>query len=255
MSQVKLQVENITKEFVNKGEENLIALSDVSMSVGVGEFLCIVGPSGCGKTTLLRIIAGLETATNGNIYIDGKIMNEPGPEKGLIFQEFALFPWRNVEKNIEFGLQFTNVPQTARKEIIEKYLKMVSLTGWEGRYPYELSGGMKQRVAIARALATEPEILLMDEPFGALDAQTRNILQDELLRIWKETGKTIIFVSHNIEEAAYLGDRVLVLTARPGRTKNFHPIGLPRPRDRSGSEFVKVRESILKEVMEEVNDL
>ncbi len=255
MSQIKLQVEGITKEFINKDEQKLVALRDVSISVNVGEFLCIVGPSGCGKTTLLRIIAGLETAANGNIYIDGRVMNEPGPEKGLVFQEFALFPWRNVEKNIEFGLQFTNVPQTARKGIIERYLKMVNLAGWESRYPFELSGGMKQRVAIARALATDPEILLMDEPFGSLDAQTRNILQDELLRIWRETGKTIIFVSHNIEEATYLGDRVLVLTARPGRTKNFHSIELPRPRDRARSEFIKVRELILKEVMEEVENL
>lgn len=255
MSQIKLQVEGITKEFTNKDEQKLIALRDVNISVNVGEFICIVGPSGCGKTTLLRIIAGLETATNGNIYIDGRVMNEPGPEKGLVFQEFALFPWRSVEKNIEFGLQFTNVPQTARKGIIEKYLKMVNLAGWESRYPFELSGGMKQRVAIARALATDPEILLMDEPFGSLDAQTRNTLQDELLRIWRETGKTIIFVSHNIEEATYLGDRVLVLTARPGQIKNFYSIALPHPRERATSEFIKIRETILKEVMEEVENL
>lgn len=251
---IKLKAEKITKVFTNKEEERLTALRDVSIEVESGEFVCIVGPSGCGKTTLLRIIAGLESASSGNIYVDGKVMNDPCPKKGMIFQEFALFPWRTVQKNIEFGLEYTNVPNENRKEIINKYLKMVNLTEWQDRYPFELSGGMRQRVAIARALANNPEILLMDEPFGSLDAQTRNILQEEVLRIWKETGKTIIFVSHNIEEAIYLGNEVVVLTALPGQIKNIHPVRLPRPRNRASVDFIKLRERILKEVVEEVNN-
>jgi NitT/TauT family transport system ATP-binding protein len=254
MKQIKLQVKNVTKVFPERDNKVLGILKDISLEVTEGELVCIVGPSGCGKTTLLRIIAGLESASSGNIYVDGKVMNDPCPKKGMIFQEFTLFPWRTVKKNIEFGLEYTNVSNENRKEIINKYLKMVNLTEWKDRYPFELSGGMRQRAAIARALANNPEILLMDEPFGSLDAQTRNILQEEILRIRKETGKTIVFVSHNIEEAIYLGNEVVVLTALPGQIKNIHPVGLPRPRNRTSVDFIKLRELILKEVIEEVNN-
>jgi NitT/TauT family transport system ATP-binding protein len=222
------------------------------MGVKEGEFTCVVGPSGCGKTTLLRIIAGLETADEGDVYIDGEIANEPSPAKGMVFQEFALFPWRTVLKNVEFGLEYKGIPAEEQEKIAEKYLKLVNLAGWGDKYPYELSGGMKQRVAIARALANDPKILLMDEPFGALDAQTRNILQKELLDVWEGTRKTIVFVSHNIDEATYLADRVIVLTARPGRIKNVHDVKLPRPRDRMGHGFLNTRKEILDEVVEEV---
>jgi NitT/TauT family transport system ATP-binding protein len=249
----KLKVEEITKVFTNKNGETLTVLKNFNMQVADGEFVCIVGPSGCGKTTLLRIIAGLEAATGGNIYVDGKIMNTPTPKKGMVFQEFALFPWRTVQKNIEFGLEYSGVLPEQRRKITNEYLKMVNLIGWKDKYPFELSGGMKQRVAIARALANNPEILLMDEPFGSLDAQTRNILQEELLKIWEKTHKTIVFVSHNIEEAIYLGDKVIVLTSLPAQIKNIYPVEIPRPRNRANIEFVKMRESILKEIIEEVN--
>ncbi len=254
MTRLKLQVRDLTKVFAETCTAALTVLEDISFQANQGEFVCIVGPSGCGKTTLLKVIAGLENASNGSICVDGEMMNEPSPKKGMVFQEFALFPWRTVERNVEFGLEHTGVVREKRKEIIDRYLKMVNLAAWGNRYPFELSGGMKQRAAIARALANNPEILLMDEPFGSLDAQTRSILQDELLRIWKQTGKTIVFVSHNIEEATYLGDKIVVLTALPGRVKNIHSIGLSRPRNRASVDFIKMRELILKEVVNEVSN-
>jgi NitT/TauT family transport system ATP-binding protein len=248
-----LEINNLTKVFFDsKTNERLVALKGINMKVKEGEFVCVVGPTGCGKTTLLKIIAGLERADEGEIFIDGEKTEEPSPEKGMVFQEFALFPWRSVIKNVEFGLEYKGIPPEERKKIAKKYLELVDLAGWEDKYPFELSGGMKQRVAIARALANDPKILLMDEPFGSVDAQTRNILQDHILRIWEKTGKTIIFVSHNIDEATYLADRVIVLTARPGRVKSIHNVELPRPRDRTSIQFVKVRRKILKEVVEEV---
>ena len=253
MPQFKLEINNLTKVFVDsKTNEKLVALKDIHMKVKEGEFVCVVGPTGCGKTTLLKIIAGLERADEGEIFIDGETTEEPSPEKGMVFQEFALFPWRSIIKNVEFGLEYKGIPPEERKKIAKKHLKLVDLTGWEDKYPFELSGGMKQRVAIARALANDPKILLMDEPFGSVDAQTRNILQDHILRIWERTGKTIVFVSHNIDEATYLADRVIVLTARPGHVKSVHNVGLPRPRDRTSIQFVKVRKKILKDVIEEV---
>lgn len=242
-----LEVKNITKVF-----NDFVVLKGISMKAREGEFVCVVGPSGCGKTTLLRIIAGLERADDGDIYVDGKLMNEPSREKGMVFQEFALFPWRVVRKNVEFGLEYRGMPLGERKKLSEKYIRLVGLSGWEDKYPYELSGGMKQRVAIARALVNNPRILLMDEPFASVDAQTRNILQGELLRIWKETRKTIVFVTHNIDESVYLADRVMVLTSPPAVIKNVHKIELKRPRDRTGVEFIRIRKKILKEVAEEV---
>ena len=179
-----LEVKNVTKAF-----RDLVVFKMISMEFKEGEFSCIVGPSGCGKTTLLRVIAGLEKADDGNIYVNGKLMNEPSKEKGMVFQEFTLFPWRTVRKNVEFGLEFKTISQSQRMKISDKFLKMVNLLEWADRYPFELSGGMKQRVAIARSLVNDPKILLMDEPFGSLDAQTRNMLQFELLDIWKKLEK------------------------------------------------------------------
>ena len=242
-----LEVKNLRKAF-----GDFVVFENISMKVKEGEFVCIVGPSGCGKTALLRVIAGLEKADNGSIYVDRKLMNEPSREKGLVFQEFALFPWRTVRKNVEFGLEYGGVPLKDRKKLSEKYIKLVGLSGWEDKYPHELSGGMKQRVAIARALVNNPRILLMDEPFASVDAQTRNILQGELLRIWKETRKTIVFVTHNIDEAVYLADRVIVLTSPPAKIKKVREIRLKRPRDRTSGEFTKIRKKILQEVVEEV---
>ena len=242
-----MEVKNVRKAF-----GDFVVFENISMKVKEGEFVCVVGPSGCGKTTLLRVIAALEKADEGSIYVDEKPMNEPSKEKGLVFQEFALFPWRTVRKNVEFGLEYGGIPLTERRKISEKHLKLVGLSGWGAKYPYELSGGMKQRVAIARALANDPKILLMDEPFASVDAQTRNILQGELLRIWKETRKTIVFVTHNIDEAVYLADRVIVLTSPPAKIKRIHEIGLKRPRDRTSREFTKIRKKILQEVVEEV---
>lgn len=251
MSQFKLQVENITKIF-NKGtDEELVALKGVSLNAKEGEFVCIIGPSGCGKTTLLRIIAGLEMDDEGDIYVDGKMIDGPSPEKGMVFQEFALFPWRTVRKNVEFGLEYKGVPPEERKKISEKYLEMVGLVGWGDKYPFELSGGMKQRVAIARALANDPKILLMDEPFGSVDAQTRNMLQEELIKIWEKAKKTILFVTHSIDEATYLAERVIVLTARPGHVKNTRSIELAHPRDRTSIDFLKIRKNLLEEIAEE----
>jgi len=242
-----LEVKSVTKVF-----NDFVVLKRVSMLAREGEFVCVVGPSGCGKTTLLRVIAGLERADEGGIYVDGKLMNEPSREKGMVFQEFALFPWRTVRKNVEFGLEYTEMLSVDRKSLSEKYIKLVGLYGWEDKYPHELSGGMKQRVAIARALVNDPKILLMDEPFASVDMQTRNVLQGELLRIWRETRKTIVFVTHNIDESVYLADRVIVLTSPPAGVKSVHKIGLKRPRNRTGLEFTKIREKILGGVAEEV---
>ena len=252
MSIFKLQVKNISKHFLNDSGEKTAVLEDVSFDIKDGEFACIVGPSGCGKTTILRIVAGLEPEYEGAVIIDDEKTTGPNPQKGMVFQEFALFPWRTVRRNIEFGMEFQNLPPAKRKAVAERYLKMVNLEGWGNKFPYELSGGMKQRVAIARALANDPKILLMDEPFGALDAQTRNVLQKELLQLWEETGMTIVFVSHNIDEAIYLSQKVIVLSARPANIKSIHRIDLPTGTERTTDRFLKYRKTILEQVVEEV---
>ena len=223
----------------------MMALEDISIEVKPAEFLCIIGPSGCGKTTLLRMVAGLDHPSSGEIILDGKEVKGPSPDRGMVFQEFSLFPWRTVLKNVEFGLEIKGVGDKARGEIAEKYIELVGLQGFENHYPYELSGGMKQRVAIARALATEPSILLMDEPFGSVDAQTRNILQEELLEIWKRTKKTVLFVTHSVDEAVYLADRVAVMSARPGCLIKCLDIDIPRPRKRTSVEVNEFREKLL----------
>ena len=246
----KLEVRNVTKAYISE-EGEIKALEDINLDVKPGEFLCIIGPSGCGKTTLLRMIAGLEYPTSGEIILDGKEVKGPSSDRGMVFQEFSLFPWRTVLKNVEFGLQMRNIKSKERHAIAERYIELVGLRGFEKHYPYELSGGMKQRVAIARALATEPSILLMDEPFGSVDAQTRNILQEELLQIWKRTEKTIIFVTHSVDEAVYLADRVVVMSARPGRIVECIDIDIERPRKRTSVEANVIREQLLRKLITE----
>ncbi|KYC54004.1 MAG: Trehalose/maltose import ATP-binding protein MalK [Candidatus Methanofastidiosum methylothiophilum] len=254
MNKVKVEVKNIFKSYISSDDgKPLPVVEDVSFKVYEGEFLCIVGSSGCGKTTILRLIAGLQDADSGEILLDGNKIKSTSSKRGMVFQEFALFPWRTVQKNVEFGLEYKGMTPEERNELSKKFVSMVGLSGYENSYPHQLSGGMKQRVAIARALVNDPDVLLMDEPFGALDAQTRNILQDELLRIWAETKKTIIFITHNVDEAVYLGDRVLVLTKRPAKIKKEFNINLSRRRKRTNIEFVMLRKEILDELMEEIN--
>lgn len=210
--------------------EEFVALESFSLSIEDGAFIAIVGPSGCGKSTLLDIVAGLTKSKGGSITIDGCEVTGPNLDRGFIMQGYALFPWRTVRRNVEYGLEVKRIPKKDRTEIARKYIELVDLNGFEDRYPNELSGGMRQRVAIARSLAYDPKVLLMDEPFAAVDAQTRESLQDELLKIWGKTKKTVIFVTHSIEEAVLLADRVVVMTPRPGRIQRIVDINLPRPR-------------------------
>jgi NitT/TauT family transport system ATP-binding protein len=240
----KLKLHGVTKAFQSE-EVEINALEDINLEVKPNEFLCIIGPSGCGKTTLLRMIAGLDYPSSGEIILDGDRVSGPSPDRGMVFQEYSLFPWRTVLKNIEFGLKIRGMEDKERSKIAERYLELVGLQDFGNSYPYELSGGMKQRVAIARALATEPSILLMDEPFGSVDAQTRNVLQEELLEIWRRTKKTILFVTHSVDEAVYLADRVAVMSARPGRIIECMKIGIPRPRKRTSMEANEIREQLL----------
>lgn len=235
----------ITLEHVEKSIGSLEILKDINFSVDTGEFLCMVGPSGCGKTTLLKCIAGLRNYT-GDIFIGDAKSEGINRAIGYVFQEFSLFPFRTVKGNMEFGLEIQKRPKKEIEETVEKSLDLFRLHGFEHAYPHELSGGMQKKVAIARALATNPEILLMDEPFVSLDAQTRNMLQKELLRIWQKTKKTIIFVTHNVDEAVFLADRVMVLTKRPATIKREFTVGLKRERDRTSSKFVSIRKEILK---------
>jgi len=241
----RLIVNDLTQVFKKDDNSELTALDHISLEVGDKEFVCILGPSGCGKTTLLRLIAGLDTATSGSIVLDGKELRGPSPKIGFVFQEYSLFPWRTVIDNIAFGLEMNGVPKEERYRIAEHYLELVNLSTFKTSYPSELSGGMRQRVAVARALALDPVLLLMDEPFGALDAQTRNKLQTELLDIWEKTKKTIVFITHSVDEAVYLSDRIVVLSPRPGRVCRVERIDLPRPRDRTSQEFAELRRDIL----------
>lgn len=246
-----LDIKNVFKLFSVDGKE-MEALRDISLSIKDNEFICFIGPSGCGKTTLLRIIAGLEEPSSGGVYLSGKLIRGPGPERGMVFQEYSLFPWRTVLDNVAFGLELKGVRKAERREKARQYLKMVGLERFEERYPHELSGGMKQRVAIARALVNEPHALLMDEPFGALDAQTRNIMQSELLRIWEEEKKTIVFVTHSVDEAIYLADRIVIMSARPGRIKDIIEVDIPRPRNRTSLEVNEIRDRILCDLRSEI---
>jgi len=230
MTAVKIGFQKVRKEFVVRGEgggpsDRFTALEDITLDVRPGEFLALVGPSGCGKSTLLDLLGGLTAPTSGRILLDGRPIEGPARDRGIVFQQYALFPWRTAAQNVEFGLDIAGLKAKQRREIARHYLDLVGLTAFADRYPHELSGGMKQRVAIARSLAYDPEVLLMDEPFAALDAQTRETLQGELLRIWRATGKTIIFITHGIDEAVVLGQRVAVMTSRPGRIK--HVVEIP----------------------------
>jgi len=241
---------NVQKIFT-RDKRRIVAVDDFALHVKPQEFVCILGPSGCGKTTILRIIAGLELPTSGNAEINGIEIKSPGKDRGMVFQEFALFPWRTVRKNIEFGLEINHLPPEERNRIVDRYIELVGLIGFEDAHPRELSGGMKQRVGIARALANNPEVLLMDEPFGSLDAQTRNLMQKELLRIWESARKTVIFVTHSVEEAVYLADKIVVMTARPGKVREKIDVPLTRPRDRTSREFIQIRANVLTVLEEE----
>ncbi len=221
------------------------ALSDVTFDVTDGEFVCVVGPSGCGKTTLFRIIAGLEQPTEGQVLLDGDPLDGPTTDLGLVFQEYHLFPWLTVADNVGFGPDHTGMDRDVRDARVRELVDLVGLGGSADSYPRDLSGGMKQRVALARALALDPGLLLMDEPFGAVDAQTKRMLQDELLDIWTETGKTVLFVTHDVEEAVRLADRVIVMAADPGRIKTVVDVDLPRPRTRTDETFGAVYERVL----------
>ncbi|MCL6552231.1 MAG: ABC transporter ATP-binding protein [Firmicutes bacterium] len=224
-----VDVRGLSKVFV-RGARRVAALEDLSLQVAGGEFVTIVGPSGCGKSTFLHLLGGFVPPTTGVMRIAGREVTGPGPDRGVMFQELALFPWRTVLGNVTWGLEVQGRPRAERLAIAERYLALVGLLAFKDAFPAELSGGMKQRVALARVLAFDPAVLLMDEPFGALDAQTRELMQEELQRIWLETGKTVLFVTHDVEEAVYLGDRVVVFSARPGRIKAEVSVRLPRPR-------------------------
>ena len=246
-----LVIEEVSKVFAStNGETN--TLDNVSLSINKGEFVSVVGPSGCGKSTLLNIIAGLEEATGGKVSLDGRVITGAGPDRVVMFQEAALFPWLKVIDNVEYGMKIAGMPKAARREKAFHYLKMVHLTRFASSYPHELSGGMRQRVALARALAMDSDIMLMDEPFAALDSQTRNILHLELQQIWAATKKTIIFVTHNVEEAVLLSDRVMVMSAYPGRIKKEFQVKLARPRDIDNIDLAFVISQIVRELKEEV---
>ncbi len=232
-------------------EREVVALDGIDLEIVAGEFVCLLGPSGCGKSTLLNAIAGFSLPTEGSILANGRAVVAPGPDRAMVFQEYALFPWMTVERNVAFGLEMKREPAGAIRAKVDALLRKLSLHDFRDRFPKDLSGGMRQRVAIARALAIDSPMLLMDEPFGALDALTRRNLQDELLRIWSELGKTVVFVTHGIEEAIYLADRVVVMTYRPGTVKRIVPVTLPRPRDPASPEFNQLEKTVSRLVMEE----
>jgi len=240
-----LTIRGVTKRF-SVGDGELEALAPVDLSIPTGEFVCMIGASGCGKSTLLRIIAGFEEPTTGNVAMYGKAITGPGSDRGMVFQDYALFPWMTVSQNVSFGPRQRQLPREEIARTADEFVRMVGLERFADRYPNQLSGGMKQRVAIARVLANNASILLMDEPFGALDALTREQLQNELLQIWKRTGVTTIFVTHSVEEAVLLADRVLVMSAGPGRIDSDFRIDLPRPRDVSSPEFNALRRDIAR---------
>ncbi len=249
----KVLLQNISVTYATNSGERLTALQAINLQVRPGEFLCIVGPSGCGKSTLLHLMAGLQRQTSGEVLVDNTPVEAPGTDRILIFQELGLFPWLTVGQNVEFGLRMKGVPKSARQEKVREYLHLVHLQQFEDSYTHQLSGGMRQRVALARALATEPDVLLMDEPFAALDAQTRDLLHDELERIWAQTARTIIFVTHNVREAVRLGDRVILLTFRPGRVKREYDVDLPRPRHLEDVDVAGMAREILNDLREEIN--
>lgn len=239
----KMEIRGISKTYYNK-KDYFTAIEDVSFDVYDGEFLVLLGPGRCGKTVLLNIIAGLEEKSTGTVLYDGKEIKGVNPEVGMVFQKMALMPFKTVMENVELGLKFSGMKKKERREICQKYIDLVGLQGFENAYPNALSGGMKQRVGIARAYANNPKVLIMDEPFGALDAQTRYAMQNEILRIWEQERRTIIYVTNNIEEAIYLGSRIVLLTQCPAKVKQAYEIDLPRPRNMVSPEFMALRTMI-----------
>ena len=248
----KVTITNVSRMFTKEDGTTVHALDNVNLDVQNREFICIIGPSGCGKTTFLRILAGLDFPSSGTITLDDVPIKGPGPKRGMVFQEYSLFPWRSVVDNVTFGLEICGTNKKEARHIAMSYLELVGLSKFAKSYPNELSGGMKQRVAIARALVNDPKVLLMDEPFGAVDAQTRNRLQQELLKIWERDKKTVLFITHSVDEAVFLADRVVVFTARPGRIKEIFDINLKRPRDRTSVEANIAREKLLSSLGTEI---
>jgi NitT/TauT family transport system ATP-binding protein len=246
----KVRIEGVSKSYDGK-----LALAPVDLALAENSFTCLLGPSGCGKSTLLNIIAGFLPPTTGRVRVDGETVAGASADRGVVFQEYALFPWRTALANVEFGPLMRRKPAGERRDIARRYLDLVGLQGHAAKYPNELSGGMKQRVAIARAIANAPSVLLMDEPFGALDAQTREVLQEELLRIWEQERKTVVFVTHSISEAVFLADHIVVMATQPGAIKQVIDVALERPRDRLDLEFVALERRIKHLVREEVQKL
>lgn len=244
-----IEIKNVCKGFTDTNKE---VLRNVNLKIAEGEFVCLLGPSGCGKSTLLNLIAGLDMPDSGEITFGGKPVTEPGPERIMIFQEAALFPWLSVIDNVKFGMKAAGIPKEERDAHAMKYLAMVNLASCRNYHPSQLSGGMKQRVAIARALAMNSKVLLMDEPFAALDKQTKNLLRDELERIWLTERKTVIYVTHSVEEALFFGDRVVMMSANPGKVSSIFNVDFPRPRQIDAPEFVELRHNILSDLRVEV---
>jgi NitT/TauT family transport system ATP-binding protein len=249
----KIRLAGATRTFLDGG---VIAFQDLTFDVKPNEALCVVGPSGCGKTTLLRCLAGLILPSEGQIFLDEQPLTAPSPVVGMVFQHFGLFPWKTVAENVAYGLKLTGVPQARWRDLVQPYVEMVGLVGFEGLYPYQLSGGMQQRAGLARALVLNPQVLLMDEPFGALDAQTRELLQEELVRILEREQRTMVFITHSIDEAIALGDRIVVMSTRPGRIREVLDVGLPRPRNleraRTSPRYAELRQHIWNQLRPEV---
>ena len=249
----EIEIQGVTKSYETR-EGSFLALEEVNLDVEKNEFICVVGPSGCGKTNLMNIIAGLNPPSTGTVKVRGELVTGPGKGKGVVFQQYALYPWLTVEKNVEFGLRMKGVEKEKRREIAQKYIKIVGLEKFAKSYPKELSGGMKQRVAIARAYTTGPEVLLMDEPFGALDAQTRAQLQENLLNTWQQEKKTCFFITHDVEEAVLLSTKVIIMSAGPGRIREIVDVHLPYPRDQETKltpEFNELKNQIWNKVYKE----
>lgn len=245
-----LSIENLSQAYVDPySGETTIAVGDVSFEIPDGQFVSLLGPSGCGKTTVLNIVAGFIEATSGRVRVDGQDVNGPGQDRGVVFQDFALFPWMTVEANVGFGLKMRGVPKVERRERAREMVRLVGLAGFEGKFPHELSGGMRQRAGVARVLATEPSVMLMDEPFASIDAQTRRVLQQEVLRIWDSQRPTVLFVTHDVEEAIFMSDRVIVLSGRPSQVHADVTINIERPRTwkqiQDDAEFLRLRSELM----------
>ena len=247
-----MEIKHVSKTYEGTVKETL---QDINLEINEGEFICIVGPSGCGKSTLLNVVAGLEEPSSGEVILDGKKVTGPGSDRVVMFQESALFPWLTVEQNVRFGMKMAGMAEEEQEKRLDKYLNMVQLADFRNYYPHEISGGMKQRTALARALVLDSQVLLMDEPFSALDKQTINLLRGELEHIWDKTGKTILFITHSVEEAVYFADRVVILSDNPGEIKDIIPIDLPRPRQIDEDAFIHLRGKILKKVKREVEKI